>query len=550
MLTSIIIPTYNHAEKLGEAVAGALRQTAAVHVVVIDDGSTDATQAVMRLLLEANAGRLSLLTPAQHGGVSRARNFGIEFSRNADFIMFLDADDVIAPDKVEKQLAVMDDGVGWVLCDVLIRKVDGSETTASEQYDYARKGINGWLQPKLAPGNIIPIMSPLVRREVIGDIRFNDDLKPEDWHFWYAISGVARCRYVPEVLATYRKQPRSRNTRTKPHPAKRPGVVEPLRLNLGCGTPDTRSWHPMPGMVNLDKSLGWRFEDGLGDFLDGSVSGITISHALMYVGMDAWPRVFAEFARVLKPGGILRITEDDTANPQSTRIGGWRGSEPAIALTDPVLLRRYMEQVGFTVHDVSADVTVHEDNSLRQAQHGEPPDVFFIEGVRECALLLSPHADDESLFAAFTIIRHKPHVVICFPSSGDYGDTDTRTEESRQAVAILGGGVVEQWDGKDLLGRMHELDNRLKPSRVWAPSVQTSHPDHLAVAQYAEEVFGDRLTHFHTYTAGGKMRRGDPVAFEQSWVSRKRQALGCYATQWKHPRACVFFDDDLAEYME
>lgn len=175
-------------------------------------------------------------------------------------------------------------------------------------------------------------------------------------------------------------------------------------------------------------------------------------------------------------------------------------------------------------------------------------------------LLLSPHSDDESLFASFSIIRHMPVVVICFGSSGDYGDTETRLQESRAAVQILGGIRVEQWDGQDLQSKMHDIDDRLSPTRVFAPSAVTSHRDHVAVAVAAAAVFGDRLTRYHTYNiedsraatveALGKVRIGNPVPFETKWLSRKRAALTCYKTQLAHPRACRFFEMDLAEYVE
>jgi len=551
-VASIIIPTFNHRVSLGEAIACSLAQTVPCEVIVVDDGSTDGTaERIHHIGQQRDDWRVNLIQQA-HAGPSVARNAGIE-AASGEFVMFLDADDVMEPQKVERQLAEFEaqPDAGFVLCDVLIDDAaTGRKQLASDRYGYDDMELGGWIRPLLLQSNFIPVMSPLVRRSVLGSwLRFDETKAPEDWHFWCEVAAVARARYVPEVLATYRKG-RTGRSRTSKTANTQKDVAPPLRLNLGCGTKGTRSWHPIAGMVNLDKSMGWRFEDGLGDFVSGSVSGITVSHALMYVDLEHWPKVFEEFARVLKPGGVLRVTEDDTKTPGSSRIGGWHGSEPAVALTDPAIMRKHLEAVGFTVFDVQHGASNFADLSLCQAQHGEPPDVFFIEGVRESTLLLSPHSDDEVLFAAFTIIRHRPRVVICCPSSGDYGDTATRFEESKRAVAMLGGATIEQWDGEDLVARMRSIDARLSPSRVWAPSAATSHPDHLKVAMAAREVFGDRLTCFHTYIDGEKVRDGEAVAFEQGWTTRKRDALQCYATQWDHPRARQFFRWDLPEYQE
>lgn len=543
-VASIVIPTYNHAAYVGEAIDCALRQTIPCEVLVVDDGSTDDTARV----LDRYRDRVRIFeTP--HRGPSSARNLGIDRAAG-DYLMFLDADDLIAPTKIADQIAAFDPEIGWVLCDVQIDDArKGTSRTASSQYGYAEKDLGGWIQPLLRDGNFIPIMAPLIRRSVLSDaVRFRDDRVPEDWHFWHELAGLARVRYLPKVLATYRHGLNGRSRLPKKARTVMPNVTAPLRLNLGCGTPQTRSWHPMHGLVNLDKSLGWRFEDGLGDFVDASVDGITISHALMYVAESDWPAVFSEFARVLAPGGVVRITEDETADPRSRRVGGWKGSDPAVTLTTPALVRQHLERAGLAASAMTAETTGYRDRSLCQAQHGPEPDVFFVEGRRVPGVLFAPHNDDEALFAAFTILRHRPSVVVCYASTGDYGAPAAREAETRDAMSVLGAASVEQWSGGDLSAQMREYDARLHPTRVWAPSASTSHPDHLAVAVAARDVFGDRVLAYHTYDNGGKVRIGDPVPFEPIWVGQKLRALARYQSQIAHPRACQFFAWDLLEY--
>ena len=544
MIASIIIATYQHAHILREAIDSALAQTVPCEVIVVDDGSTDATAAVF-----ATYGDRIVALRQDHSGPSVARNAGLDRA-SGKFVMLLDADDIIAPNKIEAQIAAFTDDVGWVLCDVRIEDAAGGKvTTASERYDYASKALGGWIQPLLTAGNFIPIMAPLVRRSVLSHIRFDDSKIPEDWHFWHAVAGVARIRYLPQVLATYRK---SRTGRSRvPVKARRVdrNITQPLRLNLGCGTQGTRSWHPMPGFVNLDKSLGWCFEDGLGEFVTGSVAGITISHAAMYLPLEKWPYVFSEFARVLAPGGVLRITEDDATSPASARRGGWKGSQPAVTLTDAAMVRAHMERAGLEVHDVAADESRFADRSLCQAQHGAPPEVFFIEGIRMSVVFFSPHSDDECLFGSFTILRHRPRAVICYPSSGDYGDPAVREAETRDAMTVLGGDPVEQWRGGDIEQQMRELDERVNPQIVFAPSRRASHPDHIAVSEAAVSVFGKRVRAYQTYDADGKVTAGKRAPFEPEWVGQKLRALARYESQIKHPRANQFFCADLYEYL-
>lgn len=96
MRVSVVIPTYNRARTIGEAVASVLAQSLPAHeVVVVDDGSTDATPAA----LAPFAGRIIVHRQA-NGGVGAARNVGIARA-TGDWIAFLDSDDVWLPGRLE-----------------------------------------------------------------------------------------------------------------------------------------------------------------------------------------------------------------------------------------------------------------------------------------------------------------------------------------------------------------------------------------------------------------------------------------------------------------
>lgn len=150
-------------------------------------------------------------------------------------------------------------------------------------------------------------------------------------------------------------------------------VVSTLRLNLGGGI------NPIPGFVNLDKSAGWMFEDGLGQFPDGSVEAITESHALMYVDIGRWPFVFSEIARVLQPGGTVRMTHDAIGAPGSSRPV--IRPRAAVATTAELVLW-HLDRAGIPGRVVAPEETSFVDGSLIQQNYGCPPDVFHVEAVK------------------------------------------------------------------------------------------------------------------------------------------------------------------------
>lgn len=100
---SVIIPTYNNAQYVTQAVESALNQTYTDYeIIVVDDGSTDNT----RDLLDDYRDRLNYIYQ-EHKGVSTARNLGIEKAKG-ELIAFLDADDYFLPEHLTEQIACLE----------------------------------------------------------------------------------------------------------------------------------------------------------------------------------------------------------------------------------------------------------------------------------------------------------------------------------------------------------------------------------------------------------------------------------------------------------
>lgn len=105
-LVSILIPAYNAQKTIAETLRSAIAQTwERKEIIVADDGSTDGTADVVRRF----AWRGVAVFSAENGGLSAAQNHAFRHSEG-DYIQWLDADDLLAPDKIERQLAALKEG--------------------------------------------------------------------------------------------------------------------------------------------------------------------------------------------------------------------------------------------------------------------------------------------------------------------------------------------------------------------------------------------------------------------------------------------------------
>jgi glycosyltransferase involved in cell wall biosynthesis len=108
---SVVVRSYNRADYLGQALDSVLAQTLApTQVVVVDDGSTDAT----RGLLEAYRGRVEVIELPHSGNPAAVLNAGLR-AADGDYVALLDSDDVWLGDKLERQLALLgaDERIGF-----------------------------------------------------------------------------------------------------------------------------------------------------------------------------------------------------------------------------------------------------------------------------------------------------------------------------------------------------------------------------------------------------------------------------------------------------
>lgn len=205
---SVIIPAYNYARFLPEAIDSALSQTLKpLEVIVVDDGSTDDTEAV----LERYAGEIHIIKQ-RNAGVSAARNAGIRASRG-ELIAFLDADDMWLPTKLERQVAHLNahPGTGLVHCGLYYCK--GTQRTHPRS---GRERFQGACYAEFFADRPSYPSTPTIlvlRSALYGAGLFDEALhRSEDLDMWIQLAREYEFGYVDEPLVLVRlHEPHEKN---------------------------------------------------------------------------------------------------------------------------------------------------------------------------------------------------------------------------------------------------------------------------------------------------------------------------------------------------
>lgn len=242
-LISVIVPAHNVERFVGHTLRSVLHQThRALEVIVVDDGSTDDTAAVVASVAAQDA-RVRLIR-SRNVGVSAARNLAIAQSRG-ELIAPLDADDIWRRDKLARQLAVMRGSgpeVGVVYC-------------WSAGIDERNRVILPSWNNSVAAGNVLRELvvsgiagngsTPLIRRKYIAAAGGYDAQLTlcEDWKFYTALAGVCEFAVVPEFLTGYRLHLNSASVNVLPMEKAIEGVTQWI----------LRKWPWLPQSVLLDR---------------------------------------------------------------------------------------------------------------------------------------------------------------------------------------------------------------------------------------------------------------------------------------------------------
>jgi len=195
---SIIIPTYNRKCFLREAVNSVLNQTYKdFELIVIDDGSTDGTQEMIK-----EFGGKIIYKSQENRGASSARNVGISMSKGK-LISFLDSDDVWHKEKLSEQMKFFKEHPEAKICytdEIWVRH--GVRVNPMRKH----QKYSGWVFDKCLPLCIISISSVMIRREVFDEIGlFDEDLPAcEDYDMWLRISARYPVYFIEKKLITKR----------------------------------------------------------------------------------------------------------------------------------------------------------------------------------------------------------------------------------------------------------------------------------------------------------------------------------------------------------
>ncbi|MEM9341978.1 MAG: glycosyltransferase [Pseudomonadota bacterium] len=204
---SVVIPTFNRAHLITDALSSVLKQEVQpIEVVIVDDGSTDATLDVIAAWNTEQAPRFGLTVVEQaHAGGNAARNRGIEAARGA-YVAFLDSDDTWYPEKLGKQVNRLkaDANLGAVYCGLREVEAETGQVLSVPSHAFPQGDL---LSDLLVSDVTGPTSTYMVRRRLLVEAGgFDEDLEArQDWDMWIRIAELSKIGCVRETLVNLRQ---------------------------------------------------------------------------------------------------------------------------------------------------------------------------------------------------------------------------------------------------------------------------------------------------------------------------------------------------------
>jgi glycosyltransferase involved in cell wall biosynthesis len=194
---SVIIHTYNNEKFIVETVESVLNQTYKDYeIIIVDDGSVDGTRDALIPYMQKIRYHYK-----ENGGIASAKNAGVCLSQ-AEFVAFLDHDDLWAPDKLQLQMECFNENpqVGLVYAKYTSFR-DGKELRTKPE-----KGYSGWIFKELLSKSFIQTSTVVVKRECLDAVGPYDETFSlgDEYDMFLRISKRFQCGFVDKGLTRYR----------------------------------------------------------------------------------------------------------------------------------------------------------------------------------------------------------------------------------------------------------------------------------------------------------------------------------------------------------
>ena len=206
-LISVVIPNYNRENLIVEALESVKAQDyRPIELIVVDDGSTDNSVTVVKDWIKNNESKnfYGLLIEQENKGGNVARNTGISYA-SAEYIAFLDSDDLWKPGKLSKQLDVLINEVsaGAVYCGLEHVEAQTAKLISTSNRTYAQGNI---LSQILISDITAPTSCYMVKSKVFKKVgSFDEELQArQDWDMWIRIASKYNIFAIEENLVSYR----------------------------------------------------------------------------------------------------------------------------------------------------------------------------------------------------------------------------------------------------------------------------------------------------------------------------------------------------------
>lgn len=203
---SVIIPTYNRTDYLSKTLKSINDQTFQdFEIIVVDDG----TPGDENEKLCSEFSKVRYFKIPNSGGPARPRNTGL-YEATGEYIAFVDDDDIWLPNKLEKQVKILEDNSDYGLVHSPCRVIDGlgNETGKVIGNSKSSKEKHGWVFERMIGNWTLMMPTVTLRKEILKNTGiFNENIPPalEDVEFFSRLAFYTKFYFLEEPLVLYRK---------------------------------------------------------------------------------------------------------------------------------------------------------------------------------------------------------------------------------------------------------------------------------------------------------------------------------------------------------